>query len=62
MLGGLGSVAGTLIAAFVLAAFETGIAYYVPDGGGWADGVALAVLLLVLVLRPRGILGGAIDD
>lgn len=62
VLGGLGSIAGTIIAAFVLATAETGIAYYVPDGGGWADGVALAVLLAVLVLRPRGILGKAVDD
>lgn len=61
VLGGLGSITGTLIAAFLLALAETGVAYYVPDGGGWADGVALAVLLLVLILRPRGIRGGAID-
>lgn len=61
VLGGLGSIFGTLIAAFILAIAETGVAYYVPDGGGWADGIALAILLLVLVLRPRGIRGGAID-
>lgn len=61
VLGGLGSVTGTIVAAFLLAAVETGIAYYVPDGGGWADGVALVVLLLVLVIRPRGILGKIID-
>jgi len=62
VLGGLGSIAGTLIAAFILAFAETGVAYYVPEGGGWAEGVALAVLLVVLVLRPRGILGQAVDD
>jgi len=62
VLGGLGSIAGTLIAAFVLAFAETGVAYYVPEGGGWAEGIALAVLLVVLILRPRGILGQAVDD
>ena len=62
VLGGLGSIVGTLLAAFLLAFAETGVAYFVPEGGGWAEGVALAVLLAVLVLRPRGILGQAVDD
>lgn len=62
VLGGLGSVGGTLIAAFVLAFVETGVSYYVPEGGGWAEGVALAVLLMVLILRPRGFLGQAVDN
>ena len=62
VLGGLGSIAGTLIAAFLLAFAETGVAYYVPEGGGWAEGVALIVLFVVLILRPRGILGHAVDD
>lgn len=62
VLGGLGSIGGTLIAAFLLAFAETGVAYYVHEGGGWAEGVALVVLLVVLILRPRGILGQAVDD
>ncbi len=57
VLGGLGSIAGTFVAAFVLALAETGVAYFVPEGGGWAEGVALAVLLVVLIMRPTGILG-----
>ena len=60
VLGGLGSVAGTVAGAFLLATAETVVAYYVPDGIGWAEGVAFLVLLGVLVLRPRGILGAAV--
>lgn len=62
VLGGLGSIGGTLIAAFLLAFAETGVSYFVPEGGGWAEGVALVVLFIVLILRPRGILGNAVDD
>lgn len=62
VLGGLGSIGGTLIAAFLLAFAETGVAYYVNEGGGWAEGVALVVLMVVLILRPRGILGQAVAD
>ncbi len=61
VLGGLGSIAGTLAGAFTLAFAETIVAYYVPDGIGWAEGVAFVVLLLVLVGRPRGILGKAVE-
>jgi branched-chain amino acid transport system permease protein len=57
VLGGLGSVVGTVIGAFVVAFAETAVAYYVPDGNGWAEAVAFAILFLVLILRPNGILG-----
>lgn len=62
VLGGLGSIGGTLIAAFLLAFAETGVSYFVPEGGGWAEGVALVVLFVVLILRPHGILGSKVDD
>jgi branched-chain amino acid transport system permease protein len=60
VLGGLGSIPGTLIGAFVLAFAETFVSYYLPDGNGWAEGVSFVVLLCVLVIRPRGILGQAV--
>jgi branched-chain amino acid transport system permease protein len=61
VLGGLGSVSGTIIGAFALAFAETAVGYYVSDGIGWAEGVAFVVLLCVLILRPRGILGQAVE-
>jgi branched-chain amino acid transport system permease protein len=61
VLGGLGSVPGTIIGAFALAFAETAVGYYVPDGIGWAEGVAFVVLLCVLIVRPRGILGQAVE-
>lgn len=61
VLGGLGSVSGTIIGAFALAFAETAVGYYVPDGIGWAEGVAFVVLLCVLIVRPRGILGQAVE-
>ena len=57
VLGGLGSIVGTVIGAFIVAFAETAVAYYVPDGNGWAEAVALAILFVVLVVRPNGILG-----
>lgn len=62
ILGGLGSIMGSVIGAFVLAFAETWVAYYVPGGIGWAEGVAFAVLFVILIVRPRGILGQAVEE
>lgn len=61
VLGGLGSIPGALLGAMLLGALETMVAYFVPDGSGWAEGVAFAVLFLILVLRPRGLLGRPVE-
>lgn len=60
VLGGLGSVPGTILGAFALAFAETYVSYYIPEGSGWAEGVAFVVLLCVLIIRPKGILGQAV--
>jgi branched-chain amino acid transport system permease protein len=62
ILGGLGSVTGTVIGAFVLGFAETIVGYYVPDGNGWGEGVAFALLFCILIVMPRGIHGQAVQD
>jgi branched-chain amino acid transport system permease protein len=57
ILGGMGSILGSVAGAFLLAFAETMVAYYVPSGNGWAEAVAFGVMFVTLVLRPRGILG-----
>jgi branched-chain amino acid transport system permease protein len=61
ILGGLGSIAGTVIGAFALAFAETFVSYYLPEGSGWAEGIAFALIVVILLLRPRGILGQAVE-
>ncbi len=62
ILGGLGSVIGTVLGAFALGFAETIVAYYVPEGNGWAEGVAFALLFCILIARPRGILGQEVEE
>lgn len=62
ILGGLGSILGSVAGAFVLAFAETFVGYYVPGGVGWAEGVAFALLFLILIVRPRGLLGQAVEE
>jgi len=53
--GGLGSVPGSLIAAYVIGYIETATAYLVTPG--IREMPALILLLLILYVRPQGLLG-----
>ena len=57
VLGGLGSVQGALVGGIVYGLVEVFASQYI--GTGYADAVALIVLLLVLIFRPTGIIGKA---
>jgi branched-chain amino acid transport system permease protein len=66
VLGGLGSVEGALVGGLVygiVEAFATGIDFTIGtqhiSGSGLQDAIALVVLLIVLVVRPTGIMGKA---
>ncbi|HEX3467336.1 MAG TPA: branched-chain amino acid ABC transporter permease [Candidatus Elarobacter sp.] len=67
VLGGLGSVQGALIGGLVygiVEAFATQIDVTIGtqhiSGSGLQDAIALVVLLIVLIVRPRGIAGKAV--
>lgn len=56
VLGGLGSVTGTLVAGLALGALEgLGASLF---GGSYRDLVTYTVFLLILVLAPNGLFGG----
>ncbi len=55
VLGGLGSLPGTLIAALLLGVLESLTSTYY--GPSWAPAVSFGILLLTLAVRPSGLLG-----
>jgi branched-chain amino acid transport system permease protein len=55
VLGGLGSIPGTLIGAMMLGILESFTSTFY--GPSWAPAVAFGVLLLVLAFRPSGLFG-----
>ena len=55
VLGGLGSLPGTLIAALLLGVIESITATFY--GPSWAPAVSFGILLLTLAVRPSGLLG-----
>jgi branched-chain amino acid transport system permease protein len=57
ILGGMGSMPGAVIAGFALGLTEVFVVANL--GASWRDAVSFAALFLILVLRPRGLLGQA---
>jgi branched-chain amino acid transport system permease protein len=55
VVGGIGSVRGAVLGGLILGAVEILVAAFLPSTG--RDLVAFALLLVLLVLRPHGILG-----
>jgi branched-chain amino acid transport system permease protein len=58
IVGGLGSIPGSILAALVIGYSQTIVAFYFnPE---WTGSVSLAAIFLTLVLRPSGLLGRAL--
>jgi branched-chain amino acid transport system permease protein len=60
ILGSVGSVWGTFIGAVVLAGIETLV--IAQTSGTWVDAISFAIILLVIVLRPQGVLGKGLAE
>jgi len=57
ILGGMGSMTGAVVAGFALGLIEVFVVANV--GASWRDAVSFAALFVILVVRPRGLLGAA---
>jgi branched-chain amino acid transport system permease protein len=57
ILGGMGSMTGAILAGFALGLIEVFVVAHL--GASYRDAVSFAGLFLILVLRPRGLLGQA---
>jgi branched-chain amino acid transport system permease protein len=55
ILGSVGSIWGTFIGAIVLAGAETLVV--AQTSGTWVDAISFAIILIVILLRPQGLLG-----
>ncbi len=66
VLGGIGNVTGALLGGIMLGlleAFFSGLLPYFPAlGTRYTDIFAFAVLILVLIFRPAGLLGHQVDE
>lgn len=60
VLGGIGSVPGAMLGGFILGAAETLTKGFISSK--LADGVAFAILILILVVKPSGLLGKNVSE
>jgi branched-chain amino acid transport system permease protein len=60
VLGGIGNIAGAAVGGLVLGLVETGVVSL--GGSTYRDAVAFAVLILILLLRPNGLLGRNVTE
>ena len=56
VLGGIGSITGTLIAAYFVGIIEAATQFYL--GLYWTQFVLFSILIFTLIFKPKGILGG----
>ena len=57
VLGGIGNIYGAVLGGFLIGVVEAFTIAYVPNGFAWADAVVFAILVLILVVKPSGLLG-----
>lgn len=62
VLGGLGSVKGSVIGAFILGFAETLVIFIVPGGSFLKGAASLAVMVVVLLIRPEGLFGVIFEE
>ncbi len=55
ILGGMGNVAGALLASFIIAMTESLSVLVIPSE--WSNSIAFAMMIAVLLIRPDGLLG-----
>jgi branched-chain amino acid transport system permease protein len=59
VLGGVGNLPGAVLGAILIGliqAFNEGLSWHAP-GSDWTQSIVFAILILILVLRPEGLLG-----
>jgi branched-chain amino acid transport system permease protein len=60
ILGGMGSVGGSILAALFLGEAESLFTAYYPDftrAAAYANAFGLLILMVVLIVRPQGLFG-----
>lgn len=62
VLGGLGSMKGSFVGAYILAFAEVLVVFLIPMGAFLKGSVALSIMILVLLIRPEGLFGIAFEE
>jgi branched-chain amino acid transport system permease protein len=62
VLGGIGNVTGAVLGGLLLGLLEVMIVAFFPAWSGYRDAVAFTLLIVLLLVRPTGLLGEALGE
>ena len=62
VLGGLGSIQGSLIGALILGFAENLVVFLAPSGAFLKTSVALTIMLIVILIKPEGLFGIVFEE
>jgi len=62
VLGGLGSLKGSFVGAYILGFAEALVVFVAPMGAYLKGSVALSIMILVLLIRPEGLFGVSFEE
>jgi branched-chain amino acid transport system permease protein len=62
VLGGLGSIQGSVVGAFVIGYVEAITVFALPQGAFLKGAVSLSIMVIVLLARPEGLFGVAFEE
>jgi len=62
VLGGLGSLKGSFVGAYILGFAEAMVVFLIPIGSFLKGSVALSIMILVLLIRPEGLFGVSFEE
>jgi branched-chain amino acid transport system permease protein len=62
VLGGLGSIKGSFLGAYILGFAEALVVFLAPMGAFLKGSVALSIMILVLLIRPEGLFGISFEE
>jgi len=57
ILGGMGSLSGSIVGAFILGYANSFTSVFIPNGPSWSHLVPIIIIVLMLIIRPQGLFG-----
>ena len=62
VLGGIGNTTGAVLGGFILGMAEIMLVSFLPSLTGYRDAIAFIILIVVLIVKPTGLLGEKVTD
>jgi branched-chain amino acid transport system permease protein len=62
VLGGIGNTTGAVLGGFILGMSEIMLVSFLPSLTGYRDAIAFIILIIVLLVKPTGLLGEKVTD